>query len=72
MNNMGAKIALMANDVPWYAGGEGVYGETIALLGIGAISRHLLRLLKPFQLRIIADAKYLRVLLDRGTAMSCY
>jgi phosphoglycerate dehydrogenase-like enzyme len=39
--------------------GKGVYGETIALLGIGAISRHLLRLLKPFHLRIIAVSNYL-------------
>jgi phosphoglycerate dehydrogenase-like enzyme len=39
--------------------GKGVYGETIALLGIGAISRHLLRLLKPFNLRIVAVSNYL-------------
>ena len=34
--------------------GKGVYGETVALIGIGAVSRHLLKLLKPFNLRIIA------------------
>ena len=34
--------------------GRGVYGETVALIGIGAVSRHLLKLLKPFNLRIIA------------------
>jgi len=39
--------------------GKGVYGETIALLGIGAISRHLLTLLQPFHLRIIAVSNYL-------------
>ena len=39
--------------------GRGVYGETVALLGIGAISRHLLTLLKPFRLRIIAVSGYL-------------
>jgi phosphoglycerate dehydrogenase-like enzyme len=39
--------------------GKGVYGETIVLLGIGAISRHLLRLLKPFNLRIVAVSNYL-------------
>jgi phosphoglycerate dehydrogenase-like enzyme len=41
--------------------GKGVYGETIALLGIGAISRHLLKLLKPFNLRIVAVSNYLAV-----------
>ncbi|MEI6562662.1 MAG: hydroxyacid dehydrogenase, partial [Verrucomicrobiota bacterium] len=50
---------------PWTSGpgnvpvGNGVYGETVALLGIGAISRHLLKLLKPFNLRIIAVSNYL-------------
>ena len=39
--------------------GKGVYGETIALLGIGAISRYLLKLLKPFHLRVIAVSSYL-------------
>lgn len=39
--------------------GKGAYGETVALLGIGAISRHLLKLLKPFHLRIIAVSNYL-------------
>jgi len=39
--------------------GKGAYGETVALLGIGAISRHLLSLLKPFNLRIIAVSGYL-------------
>lgn len=39
--------------------GKGVYGETVALVGIGAISRHLLLLLKPFNLRVIAVSGYL-------------
>lgn len=39
--------------------GRGAYGETVALLGIGAISRHLLQLLKPFNLRIVAVSDYL-------------
>lgn len=39
--------------------GNGVYGETIALIGIGAISRCLLKLLKPFNLRVIAESDYL-------------
>lgn len=40
--------------------GKGVYGETVALLGIGAISRHLLKLLQPFRLRAIAVSSYLK------------
>jgi len=40
--------------------GRGVYGETIALVGIGAISRRLLDLLKPFNLRVIAVSNYLQ------------
>ena len=39
--------------------GRGIYGETVALLGIGAVSRHLLTLLKPLKLRIIAVCEYL-------------
>ncbi|MBN2642941.1 MAG: hydroxyacid dehydrogenase [Victivallales bacterium] len=39
--------------------GQGIYGETIALIGIGAISRYLVKLLKPFNLRIIAHSNYL-------------
>lgn len=39
--------------------GHGVYGETVALLGIGTISRHLLKLLDPFNLRVIAVSNYL-------------
>lgn len=39
--------------------GKGVYGETIALIGVGEISRKLLELLKPFQLRVIAVSNYL-------------
>lgn len=39
--------------------GRGIYGETVALLGIGMISRCLLRLLKPFNLRVIAACNYL-------------
>ena len=48
---------------PWHPDnmpkGRGVYGETIALLGIGEISRHLLKLLKPINLRVIAVSNYL-------------
>jgi phosphoglycerate dehydrogenase-like enzyme len=39
--------------------GRGVYGETVALLGIGAISRHLLRLLAPMHLQVVAVSNYL-------------
>ena len=39
--------------------GRGVYGETVALLGIGAISRTLLTLLTPFNLRVIAVSSFL-------------
>lgn len=39
--------------------GPGVYGETVALLGVGAISRHLLQLLSPFHLRVLAVSGYL-------------
>jgi phosphoglycerate dehydrogenase-like enzyme len=49
---------------PWtnhskISSGPGVYGETIALLGIGAISRHLLKLLAPFNLQVSAVSNYL-------------
>ncbi len=39
--------------------GKGVYGETVALIGLGAVSRHLVKLLKPFHLRILAVSDYL-------------
>ena len=39
--------------------GRGVYGETVALIGIGAISRYLLKLLGPFNLKVIAVSGYL-------------
>lgn len=39
--------------------GRGVYGETVALVGVGAVSRHLLRLLAPMRLRVVAVADYL-------------
>ncbi|WOO39619.1 hydroxyacid dehydrogenase [Rubellicoccus peritrichatus] len=39
--------------------GKGVYGETVALIGIGAVCRHLIKLLKNFNLRIIAYSDYL-------------
>jgi phosphoglycerate dehydrogenase-like enzyme len=32
--------------------GPGVYGETVAVIGAGQIGRNLIRLLKPFRLRI--------------------
>jgi phosphoglycerate dehydrogenase-like enzyme len=49
--------------------GKGAYGETVALLGIGAISRHLLALLKPFNLRIIAVSGYLAGKPEEAKAM---
>lgn len=55
--------SLKCNNGPWEQSemkvGNGVYGETIALTGIGAISRHLIKLLKSFNLRIIAVSGYL-------------
>ena len=55
--------SLFCKQGPWQPDdapkGKGVYGETIALLGIGAVSRHLLQLLKPFNLRVIALHDYL-------------
>ena len=49
--------------------GVGVYGDTVALLGIGAISRHLLTLLKPYNLRVIAVSGYLSKHPDEAIAM---
>jgi len=49
--------------------GRGNYGETVALLGIGAISRQLLTLLKPFNHRIIAVSGYLEKNPDLAQAM---
>ena len=34
--------------------GPGAYDETVALIGIGAVSRYLLKLLRPFNFRVIA------------------
>lgn len=39
--------------------GPGVYGESVALVGIGEISRCLLQLLKPFNLSVLAVSGYL-------------
>lgn len=39
--------------------GRGAYGETVGLVGIGAVCRHLLRLLEPYNLRVIAYSDYL-------------
>ena len=39
--------------------GAGVYGEKLALIGMGAVARELLALLKPFQLEILAVDPYL-------------
>jgi len=33
--------------------GRGVYGETIGLLGVGAIGRHVIELLRPFEVTIL-------------------
>jgi phosphoglycerate dehydrogenase-like enzyme len=40
--------------------GPGSYGDTIGLIGIGAISRHLLSLLRGFKLHVLANSDYLR------------
>jgi len=39
--------------------GAGLYGEKIALIGMGAVARELVRLLRPFQLQIQAVDPYL-------------
>jgi phosphoglycerate dehydrogenase-like enzyme len=39
--------------------GAGLYGETVALLGLGAVARELVLLLRPFQVRILAVDPYL-------------
>lgn len=49
--------------------GKGVYGETVALIGIGEISRRLLELLRPFNLRIIAVSNYLRGKPEKAKAL---
>ena len=55
--------SLACRQGPWQQAqmpiGPGVYGETVALLGIGSISRHLLKLLEPFNLKVIAVSNYL-------------
>jgi phosphoglycerate dehydrogenase-like enzyme len=39
--------------------GPGLYGETVALLGLGAVARELLALLKPFDVKVIVVDPYL-------------
>lgn len=39
--------------------GPGNYGATVALIAIGAVTRHLLKLLQPFNFRVIAVSDYL-------------
>lgn len=39
--------------------GKGIYGETVALLGIGSISKYLIQLLRPLNVKIIAVSNYL-------------
>lgn len=39
--------------------GAGVYGEKVALIGMGAVARELVKLLKPFNLEILAVDPYL-------------
>lgn len=55
--------SLLCRRGPWQQSdmpaGPGCYGETVALIGVGAITRHLLKLLKPFKLRIIAVSRHL-------------
>ena len=47
--------------VPWREAphGEGNYGETVALLGAGAIGRRLIGLLQPFHLHLLVFDPYL-------------
>jgi phosphoglycerate dehydrogenase-like enzyme len=40
--------------------GAGLYGEKIALIGMGAVTRELLTLMKPFQLEVLAVDPYLK------------
>ena len=49
--------------------GPGTYGETMALIGIGVICRHLLTLLKPLYLRVITVSDYLPENLQKARAM---
>jgi phosphoglycerate dehydrogenase-like enzyme len=39
--------------------GPGAYGAKVAIVGVGAISRHLLKLLGPINLKIMAHSNYL-------------
>jgi phosphoglycerate dehydrogenase-like enzyme len=39
--------------------GRGIYGETVALIGVGQIAKYLINLLKPFNLNIIVVDPYL-------------
>lgn len=39
--------------------GPGIYGETVALLGAGAIGRKVIELLRPFRLRVVVYDPYL-------------
>lgn len=39
--------------------GQGVYGETVAIIGAGQIGRNLIRLLKPFRLHVAVVDPYL-------------
>lgn len=41
----------------WY--NEGLLNQTIGIIGFGAIARHLVRLLKPFDVRIKVSSSYL-------------
>ncbi len=38
--------------------GPGIYGETVALIGSGAVSTHLQKLLKPFALNVIVVSSF--------------
>lgn len=62
--------SLLCRQGPWVQSrmpvGRGAYGEIVALVGIGAISRHLLELLRPFHLRVIAVSDYLSAEEARG------
>jgi phosphoglycerate dehydrogenase-like enzyme len=39
--------------------GQGNYGETVALIGVGQIARRLIALLKPFNLKVLVVDPYL-------------
>ena len=57
--NTRARRHAPGENVPQPFIGAGLYGEKIALLGMGAVARELVELLRPFQLHILAVDPYL-------------